>query len=313
MSLRAHPSLQWARRLMVCYRIAMSDKTIGVAISTTGDEHRLGFLETCVAAWRKALPLGSVIVVTVDGTEAAAARAAHAVMGFAEVYRVGQRRWSVDPYDGKQGVAVNKNTGIELLMAQGIEHLFLSDDDSWPLTYEAIEQHLDFGPPHSMVCWGNGRIERVDSQGAVWKWPRGVLLYARRSVIERVGGMVESFGLGGHEHAEWSNRIHQAGMTPEPFITPAAYGFPDGGLSMGARRFWHCEDMPGVSEPRLEFQKRKKGNTTIHRTSEDWVRIDRVMRRQRGSSGFVPYEAEQNGRVSATLCTTHTTGQENKK
>ena len=40
---------------------------IGVAISTTGDEHRLGFLETCVSAWRKALPLGSVIAVTVDG------------------------------------------------------------------------------------------------------------------------------------------------------------------------------------------------------------------------------------------------------
>lgn len=286
--------------------------SIGVAISTTGHPHRLRFLETCVQHWRKALPLGSVIVVTVDGTEADAQRARAAVDKPQEgghvggnTYRVGQP-WPMAGISetshpgGRWGVAVNKNTGIEYLMQhEYIEHLFLCDDDTWPLYPQSLTKHTDLGIRHSMVMWGKSRFDPA-SHGAYaeWVWPRGVLLYQHRVVVETVGGMDERFGPGGHEHVEWSQRIHNAGLTPAPFISPASYttrGY------MGAAALWAAVDMPTPGEPRHMHARRKARHTTVERTREEWERIEKIMKEREGSSDFVPFQAHENGRASATL------------
>lgn len=284
---------------------------IGVAISTTGDEHRLGFLETCVTAWRKALPLGSVIVVTVDGDEQAHVRAGGVVdsagpPGYVggNTVRVGQGRPS---RNGRQGVAVNKNTGIEYLRANGVEHLFLCDDDTWPLYTASVMKHIEFEYKHSMVCWGESRVDYTQASYAAWKWPRGVLLYAHRSVVETVGGMVEEFGPGGHEHVEWSRRIHQARVfTAEPYVTPASYAQPGpAGPATRASALWHCEDMPRPGERGGQFKVRKQANTSVRRTEDDWAEINKIMAERDGDTTFVPYTATENGRGSATLYTSH--------
>lgn len=282
----------------------MSNGHIGVAISTTGDEHRLGFLETCVKAWRAALPLGATIVVTVDGTPEAAERVRQIVD--APDKHVGGNIILVGcgilrpPMMGRMGVAVNKNTGIEYLMDAGVEHLFLCDDDTWPLYPQSLTKHTDLEEPHSMVCWGQSRLKRTEMDRAEWLWPRGVLLYVRRDVVETVGGMVEEFGVGGHEHAEWSQRIHNAGFTPAPFVTPASYATRTG---KGAGALWHCEDMRKPDETQAQLGARRKAITTIRSSDRDWYQIDKVMARQEGSSAFVSYRAHENGRASATLCT----------
>lgn len=292
----------------------MTSGTFGVAISTTGEEHRLPGLRQSIQRWREVLPLGSVLVVTVDGSVEEAERVREMVarpqrgghIG-GNAYRVGQRRWAVEPYDGRLGVAVNKNTGLELLMDAGVQHLFLSDDDCGPRRLNSLTQHTYLamrGIPHSMVCWGRSRLDSVIRRHdglnyATWTWPRGVMLYAHRSVVERVGGMVETFGPGGHEHAEWSERIHNAGFTPAPFISPADHAHA---ASQAARSFWEAEDIPKPGEKPNTFAARKARHTTVRTTREDWARIDRVMARQRGSSAFVPFSAQENGRASATLC-----------
>ncbi len=283
---------------------------IGVAISTTGDIHRVEFLETCVKAWRKALPLGSVIVVTVDGTDLETARVREVVDGSADGHvggntiRVGQPARTANT---RQGVAVNKNTGIEYLMDAGVEHLFLCDDDTWPLFPQALDKHIDLVPfaiAHSMVCWGGSRLKRVINEPKVsyaeWLWPRGVMLYLHRTVVEAVGGMVEDFGPGGHEHAEYSQRISNAGYTRAPFITPASYATRTG---KGASALWHCEDMRKPGEDQAQLGARRKAITTIKHTDRDWHHIDQIMRIMEGSSAFVSYRASENGRASATLCT----------
>lgn len=279
---------------------------MGVAISTTGHAHRMGFLETCVAAWRKALPLGSVIVVTVDGTADDTERACDTVdnagpRGYVggTTYQVGQPLGG--SFDARQGVAVNKNTGLELLMDAGVEHLFLCDDDTWPLSPASLRLHTEFRYPHSMVCWGKSRLGPEAGSDAAWTWPRGVLLYQRRSVIERVGGMDEAMGVGGHEHVEWSRRIHQAGLTDHPFITPFEYALRGG---TGAATYWHAEDMRQEGETLDALGRRRKAITTIQKSQQNWGQAERTMVARDGDTSFVPFTAAGNGRASATLCMT---------
>jgi hypothetical protein len=269
---------------------------VGVAISTTGDEHRLGFLETCVKHWCEIKDVYSLFI-TVDGDEDAASRVAallydHTGRFTDAVYRVGQ---GGETRKGRHGVAVNKNTGIELLMDQtDCEHLFLSDDDIWPRSRAAVELHARGRyEPHSMVCWGRHRLHGVE-----WTWPRGVLLYATRSVVETVGGMDERFGPGGHEHVEWSRRIHQAGFTETAFPAPAAYQTYG---AMGAAVYWHAEDMRRPGEPLGVLRARKRRNTSVRRVDGDWPRIEAVMASRDGDTSFVPYRAAENGRGPATL------------
>lgn len=293
---------------------------IGVAISTTGDEHRLGLLRKCVAAWDAALPLGAPLFVTVDGDEDACQRVVNAVRDWTgSVFRVGQPvamfgEWRPEIKDwvnghSRRGVAVNKNTGLELLMDSvahpEVGHLFLSDDDTWPLYTASLDKHIELGQLHSMVCWGHHRLAQVstdidpDLRVADWTWPRGVLLYTHRSVVEKVGGMDERFGLGGHEHVEWSRRIHNAGLTPAPFLSPASYATRN---ALGAAALWHAEDMPRPGEPLGNLRARRKALTSVKTTEDDWKHIDQIMAEREGSAAFVDYHAASNGRASATLC-----------
>jgi len=246
----------------------------------------------------------------VDGDADACRRVKPLLGELTPVYRVGQR--SEGPR--KHGVAVNKNTGLELLMdLTDATHLFLSDDDASPLSPEALKLHLDMAQPslgradgeaivHSMLGWGRHRLNTTQRTSghlyAVWNWPRGVVMYQTRRVIEEIGGFVEAFGPGGHEHVEFSRRIYQHGLTPELFCTPAVYAMNN---ARGAYAFWHCEDMPGVNEPLGNFRVRKNRNTSVVRGHGDWDRINAIMAAQDGNTAFVPYRAHQNGRSSATL------------
>lgn len=278
---------------------------IGVAISTTGDPHRLAFLETSVRRWRQVLPIGLALVVTVDGDEEAAARAYTASGPDVAIIRVGQPVETPGfPHPslpdrvraGRCGVAVNKNTGIEVLMDYGVEHLFLSDDDTYPLGFNALRQHIYMnteGIQHSMVCWGRSRFKAHHLDYDTWTWPRGVMLYTARSVVEAVGGMDERFGPGGHEHVEWSRRIHQAGFTPDEFCSPP----------QRADKFWRCEDMPRLNESLVDLGRRRKEITSVRREPGDWNEIERVMLSRDGDTSYVAYRAQENGRASATLCT----------
>ena len=289
----------------------MISNLVGVAISTTGDPHRLDALARCAQAWDSVLANltpAAELFVTVDGDRDAVIRATSAVAEYAnDVYQVGEPlldsygRHTGDKYmrDGRFGVAVNKNTGIELLMDAGVEHLFLSDDDTWPHTHYAIKEHIaPEMPGHSMVCWGKHRLGMKGKYTASWGWPRGVMLYASRSVVEKVGGMDERFGPGGHEHVEWSRRIHQHGFTPVPYPTPVIYAEDQG---TRARAFWHAEDMRRPGEPLGDHRLRKSRFTSVRRQDGDWPAIEKIMAERDGDTSFVPYTARDNGRASATL------------
>jgi len=267
-------------------------------------------LRNCVEAWKAALEPTDHLFVTVDGDQGAVDRVAHEVRRLTRfVYRVGQPEYvtygpTVIP--DHLGVAANKNTGLELMMETEAPRLWLSDDDSWPLSPASLVAHYNLGIAHSMVCWGRHRrafpVAADEGPGyAVWEWPRGSVLYVDRGVVLAVGGMVEEFGVGGHEHVEWSNRIHNARLTPAAHVTPLSYM---GDRSMGARALWHCEDMARVNETTSSLISRRRHLTTVVRTPEETAKQDALMESMKDSAAYVPYDAEANGRSSATMSST---------
>lgn len=102
-----------------------------------------------------------------------------------------------------------------------------------------------------MHCWGKSRLIGDDTTSGltVWNWPRGVLLYAERRVIERVGGMRLDFGRWGGEHGEWSKRIHAAGLT--------RYEFAD--LAVMKQGTWHALDYTKAHPSTVSAQERRRG------------------------------------------------------
>lgn len=216
---------------------------VGVAISTTGTRPEM--LERAVQAW------------TLEGVDV--------VQVHTDTFR--------------HGVAWNKNRGILDLMNADVQHLFLADDDVYPLHRGSWEAYVQDPEPHLMLCWGKHRLLWRDQGYAEYKWPRGPLLYAHRSVVEAVGGMRTEFGAGGHEHVEWSRRIHQAGLTSRMFAD----------LDRDPREWWHAEDMPLARETVRQFQARKRRNTTIKRTTADRRRVDGLWAELDGNTDYVDY------------------------
>lgn len=126
-------------------------------------------------------------------------------------------------FESTVGIAAAKNKCLELLMADSnVEHIFLFDDDTYPLVKNWWKPYVESQEPHLMYCfthWGNGRpvgdsqVLYDDGTTVAYSHPRGCMLYVDRDAVERVGGMDFRFGRWGKEHVDWSNRIHAAGLT----------------------------------------------------------------------------------------------------
>ena len=214
---------------------------IGVAIST---HKRPDVLAQALSMWAKAMP--DVLVVN------------HDVAG--------------------DGVAVTKNRGIANLMDAGCRHLFLVDDDVWPVDPYWYVPYVRDDSPHLMHCWGRRRLLSDNGHYTTWSWPRGVMLYVERRVIDTVGGMRPEFGRWGGEHAEWSKRIHSAGLTEHQFAD----------LSEAKHGVWHALDYLR-SVPSTVSQRERDASTENRHELYD---------RFRGSTDFVSYRAESGVRLT---------------
>ncbi len=120
------------------------------------------------------------------------------------------------------GIARAKNKALELLYLKGCEHIFLFDDDTYPLAkgwekpyIECKELHLnyifkDFATGRKL----NDTVELYrDNEKVAYSHSRGCMMYYHRSVLEKVGGMDPVFGKWGFEHPSLSDRIYMAGLT----------------------------------------------------------------------------------------------------
>lgn len=168
-----------------------------------------------------------------------------------------------------QGVAATKNAGLAALMDAGCQHLFLVDDDVWPKVPEWWQPYVSSDIPHLMYLRPSGN-KPYDEEHAYRKTPSGVVLYYKRHVIERVGGMRTEFGRYGSEHGEHSRRIYNTGLTPHPFM---------GLRPKHSRRIWHA----------LDFEEGVESSVDKAAYDADWPRRDKIRRKYWDSTEYVEF------------------------
>lgn len=116
------------------------------------------------------------------------------------------------------GIARAKNKCLELL--EECEHIFIFDDDTYPISDDWWKPYVESKEPHLMYQFKlRGKpssdmreLYRGDKIVA-YSHTRGAMLYINRSVLDVVGGMDTAYGQGMYEHTDWTNRIHNAGLT----------------------------------------------------------------------------------------------------
>lgn len=122
--------------------------------------------------------------------------------------------------DTHMGVAYSKNKCLAYLYDIGCEHIFLFDDDTYPIAEGWWKPYVYSKEPHLMYCFklpseSSSRMKQLGTDGKTVEWSktRGCMLYIERKVLDIVGGMDTNYGQAFYEHTDWTNRIYNAGLT----------------------------------------------------------------------------------------------------
>lgn len=183
--------------------------------------------------------------------------------------------------DENLGVARAKNTCLELLDEN--DHIFLFDDDAYPIVENWWRPYVESPEPHLMYQFADlagprklGDITKIydGEDHTAYSGPRGVMLYIDANVVlPAVGGLDPIYGKWGFEHGDWSNRIYHAGLTSWRYADVA-----------GSSELIHSMDEYEEidrSVPTPERRSLARANARIHDE-----------RRDSGYKAFVPYSEE---------------------
>lgn len=158
------------------------------------------------------------------------------------------------------GVAHSKNELLRQL--QYCDHIFLFDDDTYPIAPNWWRPYIEHPEPHLMYQFklpskpaDDMRELYRDETTVAYSHTRGAMIYIERRVLDVVGGMDTAYGLAGYEHPDWTNRIHNAGLT-----THRAMDVPN------SDHLLYCLDqdglvessIPGTNKPNHELYRRSK-------------------------------------------------------
>ena len=124
------------------------------------------------------------------------------------------------------GIAAAKNKCLELADEWGADHIFLFDSDTWPRAQGWELPYIKSKEPHLMYIFtrfatdgpnGHNLSDCVeiyrDAAIVAYNHVRGCMLYLDRKVLDVVGGFDERYGKAMFEHTDYSNRIHNNGLT----------------------------------------------------------------------------------------------------
>ncbi|CZV42617.1 glycosyltransferase family 2 protein [Enterobacter hormaechei] len=251
-----------------------SASRIGIAITT---HNRPDVLTRAIEQHIKHLPAGSLVVVIDDGSQPAAV-----VPDGVQLRR----------HETSLGIVASKNASLTALMDAGCEHIFLWDDDAYPIADNWHLPYIESPEPHLAYLFldlaGTNKLNDLselyrDDQHVAYTGQRGVMLYYHRSAIEKVGGFDPIYGRGMYEHSDLALRIHNAGLTTWAY-----------GDVVGSEKLIHSLDEHEAVErsvPRPHRQALVERNVKIHNE-----------RRDAGFTGYVEYR-QQRDVVITTLLT----------
>lgn len=116
-------------------------------------------------------------------------------------------------FETRSGIPAAKNKCLELAK---YDHIFLFDDDTYPIVDEWYLPYVNSGKEH--LCYTFlGKYKSVNG----FKYHtlgNGCMLYVTRKCIDTIGGFDWNYGLGKYEHVDFSRRIHNAGLTDAQFM-----------------------------------------------------------------------------------------------
>jgi len=252
----------------------LTSSRIGIAITT---HNRPDVLKRAIEQHMKHLPAGALLVVIDDGSKPAAV-----VPDGVQLLR----------HESSLGIVASKNASLTVLMNTGCEHLFLWDDDAWPIADNWHLPYIESPEPHLAYQFldlaGRNKLNDMtvlyrDDKHIAYTGQRGVMLYYNRSAIEKVGGFDPVYGRGMYEHPDLALRIHNAGLS--------TWAFAD---VVGSEKLIHSMDEheEGTrSIPRPDREALVKRNVGIFNA-----------RRDSGYTGFASYSSNPN-LVLTTLLT----------
>lgn len=171
-------------------------------------------------------------------------------------------------WQGK-GIAKSKNACISALMKVGCTHLFLFDDDAYPIKNNWWMPFIESGLHHASVTFthfadgtkSKHRLLRTHKGIDYFSNGCGFCLYFTRHCIETVGGMDERYGKWGYEHGGLSARIKNAKLTPATFVAPS-----------GVMSYFYSHDQQQTCEPLFtQEEKRKLSANSIHLANSEKV------------------------------------------
>lgn len=168
-------------------------------------------------------------------------------------------------FESNVGIARAKNKCLELL--SDCDHIFLFDDDTYPLQPGWHVPYVASAEHHLMYLfdkWANGKpvgddaIVYSDENIVAHHHSRGCMMYVDSVALATVGGMDTRFGKAMNEHLDWSIRIHNAGLTTFKYMDVP-----------GSDRLIHSMDQH--NEVRTSIQNRaayNEGNKHLLKASE---------------------------------------------
>lgn len=171
---------------------------IGIAITTY---NRPDIFQITLDKIKKYAPKDAVIVIVDDGSE-------------------NPHPETTYHFKANSGIAVAKNKCLELLYKAGCAHLFLFDNDCYPIIKGWEKPYIESKEPH--LCYtflGKNREVRKTINGInILTAPNGCMLYFERRVLDTVGGFDTGFKFYGGEHKSFSRRIFNIGLTSHRYM-----------------------------------------------------------------------------------------------
>jgi len=178
-------------------------------------------------------------------------------------------------FEKQAGIAKAKNKCLSLL--EDCEHKFLFDDDIFPIKENWWLPYINSCIKHLMFTfhtYQNGKTNKhkvLNTENGITEYssPCGCMLYIHKDVTDVIGGFDESFGVYGHEHVNFSDRVYNAGLTDK------RYQDVENSTELFYSLDWACETESSV--------KNKKA----------WIlRNDKILLENRRSKAYIPYKTD---------------------
>ena len=116
-------------------------------------------------------------------------------------------------FEERAGIPAVKNKCLELAK---YDHIFLFDDDTYPIADEWYLPYINSGKNH--LCFTFLTAFKRKEGFKYFTLGNGCMLYVTRKCIDTIGGFDWNYGLGKYEHVDFSRRIHNAGLTESVFM-----------------------------------------------------------------------------------------------